>query len=192
PRGSAGFDYSVIAEVSETAKNLLEEMIETAAVMFAATARVIIVIVATEPVVIIIASAAIGILGDVDIVWRYRRLLGLDDLVPAALQRQRDALLMAVDIVEGFNFAVRVDAGREVGDVNRDRPRQGNLILLRTFRHEIVDGGLVPAFVIIENDLRHRDGVTHAHAAVAERPNAFVEQRLARRVVQINCVPVWE
>ncbi len=111
PRGSAGFDYSVIAEVSETAKNLLEEMIETAAVMFAATARVIIVIVATEPVVIIIAPAAIGILGDVDIVGRYRRLLGLDDLVPAALQRQRDALLMAVDIVEGFNFAVRCRRG---------------------------------------------------------------------------------
>src|SRR6478609_1768375 len=50
--------------------------------------------------------------------WRGEVVRPLGDLAPLALQRLRDALLMAVHVASGLQLALLVDPGGQIGDVH--------------------------------------------------------------------------
>src|SRR6185312_2269623 len=177
---------------SEPAEHLLKEISEAARVLMPAAVIVIVIreiVVASRTAVatVVVPTGSHG-----NVFRRYHLFVVLLDLVPAALKGQRDPLLMAIDIAEGLDLAVVTDPSRKIRDVNGDRFRQRDFIFFGAVLDEIVDLALRPAVVLLEEDFRELDRVTHAHATVAEHPNAFVEQALVRCVVQIDRVTVRE
>ena len=116
PHAPAGARYSWAGRrtllngsiASESAEDLLQELSEVPA-LFVGMFRIVIETEQAE-------ASAIG--RNIEVFGRQDFFIALFDLVPAALKRQRDTLLVSVDVVERLQLTIFPDPSREIGDVH--------------------------------------------------------------------------
>src|SRR4029077_8541870 len=80
--------------------------------------------------------------------WRGEGGRAPRDLAPLALQRLRDALLMAVHVASGLQLALLVDPGGQIGDVHAYLLVDRHLVVVGASGEQLGDLGRVPTLVL--------------------------------------------